>query len=103
MIGERAHAREDGARLVALRNAHPEVLLDAHRELERVERIEPQGGLVVAAAAEERGVVVDRLRIAPSEAELGHDETLDFETKVAHGGPGSRQSKVVLSAILALV
>ncbi len=42
VIGDRAHAPEDRARLVALGDPHPELLFDRHRELQRVERVEPE-------------------------------------------------------------
>ncbi len=78
---ERPHRTEDAARLVALGDLHPEPLFDAHGELERVERVEPEP-LPVLEWAEERRVVVDRLRLPALEVQLLHEEPFQFLAKL---------------------
>src|SRR5262245_22911216 len=79
MVGQRVHRCEDLSSLVALGHAHSEFFLHAHRELERVERVEAQAG------AEERRSVVDVRWRLPLQVELLHDERLQLGANFVDG------------------
>src|SRR4051794_25818635 len=64
MLDDGVHGREDRPGLGALRDAHAEALLDAHRELERVKRVEPE------PVPEEGPGVVDIPRGLPLEVQV---------------------------------
>ena len=72
MAREGRHRREARPRLVPLGDADAVLLLDAHRELQRGERVEGK------PRAEEGGVVLDRARGFAFEVQLADDELFDL-------------------------
>jgi hypothetical protein len=84
VIGDGSNALEDRASLLALGNPDSELLFDDHRELQRVERIEPE------SRTEQGRIVFDRGRIATLQVELRDDESLELGAEL--GGVHQQQS-----------
>lgn len=75
--------------LFAFGDPNAEVLLNGHRDLQRVERVKAE------ALSKERRVLVNVFGRPPLQVELGNEDVLDFLYKRgAHVGPGSSGSIV---------
>ena len=85
MIGERRDGTKNRARGVAFGNANAEMFFDAHRKLERVERIEAE--TFTPNSGKEWGVVLDARGISPLQVQLFDDQLFDFLPEIsAHDG-----------------